>query len=93
MGAFYPKPIANINSLFQKPTEIRNELFKSDMGERSPESFTIPKFGQIFSQAYPRRRHKISRLFKVSLLAQLKISHLESSFRFYLWGLARIFIS
>lgn len=54
MGAFYPKPTANINSLFQKPTEIRNELFKSDIGERSPESFTIPKFGQIFSQAYPR---------------------------------------
>ena len=54
MCAFYPKPTTNINSLFQKPTEIRNELFKSDIGERSPESFTIPRIGQIFSQGYPR---------------------------------------
>lgn len=33
MDPFYPKPIPNINSLFQKPIPIIDELLLSEVGE------------------------------------------------------------
>ena len=67
MDPFYPKPILNVNSFFQKPIPIRDELLMSEVGERSPETWANP-----FVRISNRRLHKISRYSRVLLLAQLR---------------------
>lgn len=73
MDPFHPKPIPNINPLFQKPTPIRDELLSSEVGERSLEPFAM-----VWANPFPRITQNFQ-VFRSSVIISAKMSPLENS--------------